>query len=42
MRKLMVTTFVSLDGVMQGTGGSDEDQDSGFECGAMGPETDNW
>lgn len=33
MRKLMVTAFVSLDGVMQAPGGSDEDRDGGFEHG---------
>lgn len=33
MRKLMVTTFVSLDGVMQAPGGPDEDREDGFEHG---------
>jgi dihydrofolate reductase len=33
MRKLMVATFVSLDGVMQAPGGSDEDRNGGFEHG---------
>jgi dihydrofolate reductase len=33
MRKLVVDTFVSMDGVMQAPGGPDEDRDGGFEHG---------
>src|ERR687896_564520 len=33
MRKLVVNTFVSLDGVMQAPGGPEEDPTSGFEHG---------
>src|SRR5688572_21841302 len=33
MRKLIVSEFVSLGGVMQAPGGKDEDRDGGFEHG---------
>jgi dihydrofolate reductase len=33
MRKLVVSEFMSLDGVMQAPGGKDEDRDGGFEYG---------
>ena len=33
MRKLTVVAFISVDGVVQGPGGSDEDRDGGFEHG---------
>ncbi len=33
MRKLVVGTFVTMDGVMQAAGGPDEDRDGGFQHG---------
>jgi dihydrofolate reductase len=33
MRKLIISEFVTLDGVMQAPGGKDEDRDGGFEHG---------
>jgi len=33
MRKLIVSEFMTLDGVIQAPGGNDEDRDGGFEHG---------
>ena len=33
MRKLIVSEFITLDGVIQAPGGEDEDRDGGFEHG---------
>lgn len=51
MRKLVVTTFVSVDGVMQAPGGPEEDPEGGFGYGGwvvpfldedMGRQIDEW
>jgi dihydrofolate reductase len=51
MRKLVAGAFISMDGVMQGPGGPDEDRDGGFEHGGwlvpyfderMGEIIDRW
>ena len=36
MRKLAIVEFVTLDGVMQGLGGPDEDREDGFDHGGWG------
>ncbi|MEX2458905.1 MAG: dihydrofolate reductase family protein [Actinomycetota bacterium] len=50
-RKVIVNTFVTLDGVMQAPGGSDEDKEGGFQHGGwqgdlfdemMGATVDEW
>jgi dihydrofolate reductase len=33
MRKIIVQEFITLDGVMQAPGGSDEDKENGFKYG---------
>lgn len=39
MRKIITTTFVTPDGVMQAPGAPDEDRDGGFSHGGWSRET---
>lgn len=42
MRKIITTTFVTLDGVMQAPGGREEDREDGFAYGGWQSATASW